>query len=85
LRKAQVVSRRWYLIIGLVFVLVGVNFLLTRSWVEAAWCFTIAGGNLFIVYAQKRPELLPSPMGSIFVLIWVVTVGVLTLLWLSGT
>ena len=73
----------WYTLFGLFFVVVGVLFLFTGQWVEAAWSLLIGGGNLFVSYAQKHPTFGRGRFWLALAIIYVVILAALTLVKLK--
>jgi len=73
-------KRNWYFIFGGFFVVIGVLFLLTNSWVDAAWAITLGVGNLFVGYGQRHPEKVRSRSVWAAVILWGVILAALTIL-----
>jgi hypothetical protein len=75
----------WLAILGAFFVLMGVLFLLTDEWIPGAWAITLGGGNLFVAYGRRHPEVNQKRWAWPLVIGWCVVLAVLTILKLMRT
>jgi hypothetical protein len=73
----------WYIVLGLLFVGVGVLYIFISQWVDAAWSLVLGIGNLFIAYTQKHPALGKGPVGWAMAIIFLVILAALTILKLK--
>jgi hypothetical protein len=75
----------WYILFGVFFVVLGICYFAINKPVDAAWSVVIGGGNLYFGYAQTHPALGKGRLAWVLVILWLIVLGVLTIMRLTNS